>query len=218
MCFSAEVSYGSAALLMVTGAVTTLGNRSSERAMIAAVPFLFGIQQISEGIVWQSMAEGSTSFTRYLGAVSFLTFAYIVWPAWMPWSFYFIEPDEKRRRILKGIGIAGIFIAAMAGWVLYSVDVNAYVTGHSVGYAFPNLHRFWPANIEAFLYLTPTVIPFFVSSLKTIKKAGYLIFVSMVIARIINDEAASSIWCLFAALISFYISVHILWWQKGRIT
>lgn len=218
MCFSASVSYGTGALLMVTGAVTSVGNSSKQQRMIAAVPFIFGLQQIAEGIVWQTMDEVVPSALRQFGAVMFLVFAYLVWTAWMPWCLYFVEPREKRRRILKVIGVIGIGVSAMAGWVLFNAEVQAYMVRHSLAYSFPGLNRFWPANLEAILYVTPTVIPFFVSSLRTIKIAGVFIAGSMLIAKIINQEAASSIWCFFAALISFFIAANVLWLQKGKLS
>lgn len=217
MCFSASVSYGSAALLVATGAATTIGNTSNSVRMIAAVPFLFGLQQIAEGVIWQTMAEAGVPIARHMGALVFLFFAYVIWTAWIPWSLFFIEPVLRRRKILKFLGFFGCGCGAMASWVLFGVEVRAYVTGHSLAYAFYDLHRTWPPNLEASLYLISTVIPFFVSSLRTIKIAGYLIAASMILARIINEEAASSIWCLFAALISFFIAVNVLWLQKGRL-
>jgi len=218
MCFSAEVSYGSAVLLMATGAGTALGNKSKDRRMLVTIPFLFGVQQLAEGLIWQSMGSEAALSLRHSGALLFLIFAYVIWPLWIPWSFYFIEPLEKRKKWLKVNGLIGILVSALAIWFLLTIEVRVYVAGHSLVYAFPNFQRHWPANLEALLYLMATVLPFFLSSLRTIKKAGLLIVASMLIAKGVNEAAASSIWCLFAALISFYIAVNILWLQRGKIS
>jgi len=217
MCFSANVSYGSAALLIATGTVTTLGNRSKQQSMIAAIPFLFGIQQAAEGIVWQTMGQETASSLRQFGSLIFVAIAFVIWPSWLPWSLYQIEKNEKRKRILKIIGVMGVGVSLLAASVLFSVEVKAYPIGHSLGYAFPNMKRSWPANIDFLLYDIPTLLPFFISSLRTVRKAGYLVFGSMVVAQAINKEAAASVWCFFAALISLYISVNILWLQRGKI-
>lgn len=210
MCFSAGVSYGSAALLVATGAATTLRNNSKPHRMVAAIPFLFGIQQAAEGMVWQAMGQETAGSLRQFGVVVFLTFALVVWPTWLPWSFYKIESDEKRKRILKIVGGVGFAVSLLAALVIYSVELKAYVVGHSLGYAFLNLNRSWPPNLEALLYFTATVSPFFISSLRIVKEAGYLVFISMVMAKVINQEAQTSVWCFFAALISLYIAVKIL--------
>lgn len=211
MCFSMSVSYGSAALLIATGAATSLGNQTKPRRMVAAIPLLFGVQQAAEGIVWQTMGQEAAISLNQFGILLFLTFVYVVWPSWLPWSLYNIESNEKRKRILKIIGGMGLGISLLAAIVLYSAEVEAYVVGHSVGYNFRNLHRSWPPNIEFPLYLTPTMVPFFISSLRTVKRAGYLVFGSLLIAQVINQEATTSVWCFFAALISLYIAVNILW-------
>lgn len=211
-----EVSYGAAALLMATGAGTSLGNKNPSYRMVAAIPFLFGVQQVSEGIVWQTLGAQSASTLHQFGVSLFLSFAIVVWPAWIPWSFYHIEPNQRRKRILKYIGFLGLIVSLLAAWVIFKANLKAYVVGHSLGYSFLNMDRLWPPNLEALLYFTPTVIPFFVSSLRMIKKAGYLIFISMLLAKAINEEAQTSVWCFFAALISLYIALNVLWLQKGN--
>lgn len=218
MCFSENVSYGAAALLITTGAVTTFGNTAREQRMIAAIPFLFGIQQVAEGIVWQTLEMGSFDWLRQFAGALFVSVVFVVWPSWLPWSLYQVEKNEKRKTILKAIGVMGLGVSVLAVSVLTGVDIKAYRIGHSLGYAFLNFKRSWPASFDFLLYDIPTMLPFFVSSLKTVKKAGYLVLGSLIVAQIINREATTSVWCFFAALISFYISVNILWRQRGRLT
>lgn len=218
MCFSANVSYGAAALLITTGAVTTFGNRAKEQRMIAVIPFLFGIQQAAEGIVWQTLGmETFDSFHQFASAL-FVSVVFVVWPSWLPWSLYLVEKNEKRKTILKIIGVMGLGVSVLAVSVLTGVDIKAYRIGHSLAYTFLNFKRSWPANLDFLLYDIPTMVPFFVSSLRTVKKAGYLVLGSLIVAQIINREATTSVWCFFAALISFYISVNILWLQRGELT
>lgn len=218
MCFSANVSYGAAALLITTGAVTTLGNSVKEQRMIAAIPFLFGIQQAAEGIVWQTLGVETFNLFRQFASVLFVSVAFVIWPSWLPWSLYQAEKNEQRKTILRIIGVMGLGVSVLASSVLIGVDIKAYRAGHSLGYAFLNFKRSWPANLDFLLYDIPTMVPFFVSSLKTVKKAGYLVLVSLIVAQIINREATTSVWCFFAALISFYISVNILLPQRGKLT
>jgi uncharacterized protein DUF6629 len=217
MCYSAEVSYGSAALLIATGGVTTLGNHQISRRMVAAVPFLFGLQQIAEGVVWQTMGHAAESSRHHFGVLLFLLFANVVWPSWIPWSFYFIEPSEKRRRVLKGLGLLGLGVSVVAAWVFFTADARAYVAGHSLAYSLDNVKRFWPVNIEIVFYIAPTVAPFFISSLRIVRRAGYLILASLCLAQVINQETTASVWCFFAALISLYIAVYVLWLERRKV-
>ena len=56
MCFSAEVSFTAAAILLPAGAAAVLRAYQTDRRYvpIAALPLLFGVQQALEGAVWTS--------------------------------------------------------------------------------------------------------------------------------------------------------------------
>lgn len=221
MCFSANASFTSAALLVTVGTITALGNRSKPHRMIAIVPLLFGLQQAAEGVVWQTMGQEDTVHLHQFAVLVFLGFALVVWPSWIPWSIFKIEKDIRRKKILKIIGLIGFCVSLASAWVLLTTDVKAYITGHSLAYTLSSIittQQNWAPNLEFLLYTTATMLPFFISSLKTVKIAGCLVAISLVLSHIINKEASSSIWCFFAALISLYIAVNVLWLQKGKIT
>lgn len=219
MCFSANTSYGSAAILIAVGTVTTIGNREKSRVMISLVPFLFGVQQLAEGIIWQTMGQNTSWLPRQYAILTFLGFALVVWPSYIPWSIYHVETNLKRRNLLQILGGIGLFVSLLAGWILLRSDLTAYSVGHSLAYRIANMprHPKWPSNLEFFLYVVPILLPFFISTLGEIKKAGYLIFAAMVITQIVNQEASASVWCFFAALISLYIAVDVLKVRKGSL-
>jgi len=210
MCYSANVSFGSAVLLIATGAATSFGNKSKPQRMIAAVPLLFGLQQAAEGIVWQTIGQEAPSALHQFGVLFFLTFANVIWPSRVPWSFYKIEKNEKRKKILKALGVVGGVVSVLSAVVLFNVEVEAYPAGHSLGYAYHNLKRYWPSGIEILLYLIPTLLPFFISSEQLLRRAGYLVFGSLLLAQIINQETTTSVWCFFAALISLYVALNVV--------
>lgn len=217
MCFSAAASFGSGTLLVSIGAVTTMGNHLKSQRMISVVPIFFGVQQLAEGIVWQTMGQNSESFMHQFGILTFLGFALVIWPCWLPWSVFNIEINQKRKKMLKIISFIGLGVSLLAVSVLLSTHPNAYISGHSLAYEFKNLHRTWPANLELVLYVIPTLTPFFISSLHRVNIAGYLVLVGMIITQIVNKEASTSIWCYFAAMISLYIAVNIVYVQEGKI-
>ncbi len=61
MCLSAQVSLGAAAILIPAGAVAGASAWRQDRrhVMIATLPFLFGLQQLVEGLVWIEGQAGS---------------------------------------------------------------------------------------------------------------------------------------------------------------
>lgn len=217
MCFSAEVSFGMGTLLVATGAITSIGNKNKKQRMIAAIPLIFGVQQLAEGLVWQHLGTNS-NISQQFGSTLFITIALVVWPSWLPWSLYQIEENEKRKRILKFLSFFGMGVSVLAIGILHNNPIQTYAAGHSLVYTFPDLRKFWPDNIDFLLYDTPTVLPFFVSSIATVKKAGYLVLGSLIATQVINQEATTSVWCFFAALISFYIAINILFRRETVIS
>lgn len=209
MCFSASVSFGSAALLLSVGTLVSVINHSKSYRMLTVFPLFFGLQQALEGLVWVTMGLNSSQPLHQFGILGFLGFALIIWPSWAPWSIFYIEPNKGRKKILYALGVTGLCVSITALWILSKADVKAYSAGYSLGYSISHFQRYWSSNFEFLAYVVPTLIPFFVSSLKPIKTIGCLIFAGMVIAQVMNQEASISVWCFFAALISFYVSIFI---------
>ena len=57
MCFSAGASFGVSAMLFGTGIVAIKKNESPKMLALACTPFLFGLQQLSEGILWLTLSD-----------------------------------------------------------------------------------------------------------------------------------------------------------------
>jgi len=91
MCFSASASF------IAGGGLTALGSASlpiakKRKKLLAALPLLFGIQQISEGFQWQSLNAGTTSPAA---GYFFLFFASIVFPIYIPLSVFILDKKEE---------------------------------------------------------------------------------------------------------------------------
>ena len=81
MCFSAEVSYTAAAVLLPAGVVASHRAYRTNRDYlpIAVLPFLFGLQQLFEGLVWTGSALSSDSMIqRY--SMAYMFFSWLAWP------------------------------------------------------------------------------------------------------------------------------------------
>ena len=55
MCFSANASFISGSVLTIVGVATVLKAKTPSQAAFGSVPFIFAIQQFSEGFVWLSL-------------------------------------------------------------------------------------------------------------------------------------------------------------------
>ena len=52
MCFSANASFAAGALLLGISAFTIRAARTPAEQPLAAIPLLFGLQQLCEGAIW----------------------------------------------------------------------------------------------------------------------------------------------------------------------
>ena len=52
MCFSATASFSAGAVLLGIGALTVKSSHRRREMPLAAIPLLFAIQQLTEGVIW----------------------------------------------------------------------------------------------------------------------------------------------------------------------
>src|SRR5687768_10161521 len=108
MCFSAGTSFGSVILLSSVGLASLKKTENRSQTFFAAIPLIFAVQQLSEGFLWISLTNGGLKNVETLTTFTFLFFAQIVWPSWVPFAILKLEPNEKRKKLLKvlfGIGL-----------------------------------------------------------------------------------------------------------------
>jgi hypothetical protein len=180
--------------------------------MFAAIPLIFAAQQASEGIVWLTMNGGAL---HRLAVVAFLGVALIVWPMWLPYALRLIERNPARRRALTGLFWFGALVSACAAVLLVRWQPVAAIAGHSIRYDFVTSDD--PA-VELFCllaYVTPTVVPFFVSTGNLTRTIGAMLIVSLVTAVVVERDALTSVWCFFAAILSCAILVSVTREQRS---
>ena len=210
MCFSAGASFGAAAVLSIVGAVTVIKAKTIPQGLFAAIPFIFSIQQVIEGMLWLSFNNvdmpGRSIFTYV-----FLVFAIMVWPIWIPFTMRLLETDERRKKILTIILIFGIIVAAGFAGIIMLYPLEAVATHHHIQYRLdlpPAINNImWLFNI---LYFTTTIISTFISSTKKMKLLGIVFTAAYLFAIYFYNGAVLSVWCYFAALLSIVV-LWIVW-------
>ncbi len=211
MCFSATVSYSTAAVLVSAGAYAIhharrLPNR--HWLLWAAIPLLFGVQQTFEGMVWRQLDAGhAEAAVPY--ALGFHFFSHFLWLWWLGLGSYLVEPARARRRVIGGGTMLGVF----CGTLLYGVMLghpqwmSVAVQRHAIVYTFSNPYR-GPIHLPitpAGLYALIVLVPMLVSSHRPIRLFGVLLAVSALLASGVYGYAYVSVWCFFAAGLSLYL-------------
>lgn len=206
MCFSATASFSAAALLLGIGALTfrsALATGQSRSLPFAAIPILFAMQQLIEGVIWLTLAEEVTRLNAAMThAYSF--FSHVLWPVYVPVAVLLMEPKGWRRRALTAFVAAGAAVGAYLLYVLVAYPVVSKPTGQHIEYDSP--HFFAAATMT--LYLLSTAISPLLSTHRWVLVFGALALLSFGAAYAFYATWFISVWCFFAALLSAVVYLH----------
>lgn len=200
MCFSATASFIAGSALSATGVVTLRKTETKRGIPFASVPLLFGIQQISEGFVWLSLSSGGIVLNSISSHV-FLFFAYVLWPMLIPFAVGLLETDISRKKLLEIFQFAGIAVGLYFLYFLLFHTLVSHVVNKSIMYFLSVPYGFQMTG----LYVLVTCGSLLFSSNKIINIFGILTAVSFAIAYYFYTVTLVSVWCFFAAILSFVI-------------
>ncbi len=208
MCFSPEVSFASAAMLIPTGmfALWTAARKCPRLWPLAIVPCVFGVQQACEGVVWLGLHCGDSRLSSAAARI-YLFFALAFWPIWFSASAAIIEPTATRRRFLT---IWAVLSTAWFWLAYYPVMANPSgampcIHHHSIRYGHADMLGVEPLGRWAIrlLYLATIAVPLLATSLwRTLLVPAALGVISAGAATLAYDHAFTSVWCLFAGVLS----------------
>ncbi len=203
MCFSTTASFASGAVLTAIGIASLKKTNNKSQLLFATIPLVFAIQQFAEGFVWLSQLHSSNLFLQQLSTYSFLVFALFIWPVWVPLSMLLIEKNHNRKVILKYFLGLGIVISMLSLIYLILYKSEAQITSYHIHYELSI--PFTIKIVLGILYLIPTVISNFISSVKGVAMMGIFILLSYFVSRFFYNDYVLSVWCFFSALISIKI-------------
>jgi hypothetical protein len=129
--------------------------------------------------------------------------AQVIWPAMIPVSVLLLEENGTRKRILSALVLAGMYIALSNLYGLTLYPVHADISSRHLVYL-NDLHPgFGKAALG--LYFAVTVIPLLVSGIRRMYILGIIMGASFLVAAVFYMKCLTSVWCFFAAVISFGI-------------
>jgi hypothetical protein len=184
------------------------GQRDRSSLPIAAVPLLFGVQQLCEGLVWFGIGQGNSNLTR-IAATGFLFFALAFWLFWIPFSAMFLE-QRKQFKYVLGLGA---LLGLTGGAVLFLPVVlnpdalRVSEVHHSIfyDYAAPPALFIAPQFMWHLFYVAIIALPLIFLKNKRLIWYSTALVVSAVLSHVYFWYAFASIWCFFAAIISLYL-------------
>jgi hypothetical protein len=212
MCFSAEASFGASTILSAVGVVAVGKAKTPSQRLFAVIPFLFGIQQFAEGMLWLSLMDPDLDARRQFFTYTFLVFAMMVWPVWIPFTAWMLEKNPKRKKTIGMLLITGAIVFAGIGYVLWTYRVQVIPAHHHLHYEFnfPTKSR-TGIVIFSLLYFMATIAAPFISSIRRMKWLGLSFAASYLFAVIFFPGFVVSVWCFLAAL----LSIVVVWILSG---
>lgn len=205
MCFSASASLTAGAGLLIIGAITL--RQSGRRAEIpfAAIPVLFGIQQLIEGALWLTFSD-SAPLLRIILTHAYSFFSHVLWPVYVPIAVLLLESVPWRRKVLTGIALAGAAVGLYLLYFLVTLPIVAQVEGRHIDYVSPHFY----IVAVMILYVLGTCISSLFSSHVWVRLFGMVSFLSFGAAGLFYKVWFISVWCFFAAVLSSIVLLYFL--------
>ena len=209
MCFSATASFSAGVLLLGIGTLTLKSARSPREMPFAAIPMLFAIQQLTEGVIWLTFSRDAPLLNTVMTHV-YSFFSHVLWPVYVPVAVWLMEPPGWRRRALVAFVAAGSAVGLYLLYTLVAFSVVSRPVGQHIEYVSP--HFF--AAVTMTLYLLSTALSPVLSTHRVVRIFGVLALSSFAAAYYFYATWFISVWCFFAALLSTV--VYLQFALRGR--
>lgn len=203
MCFSATASFSAGAFLLGVGTLTLKSARRRRELPFAAIPLLFAVQQLIEGVIWLTFSVDAP-LLNWVMTHAYSFFSHVLWPVYVPVAVVLMEPAGWHRRALLAFVGTGAAVGVYLLYILVAFPVVSRPTGQHIEYVSP--HFF--AAVTMTLYLLSTALSPVLSTHRMVKLFGVLALLSFGAAYAFFATWFISVWCFFAALLSAVVYLH----------
>lgn len=203
MCFSAGASFTAGVLLTFVGVETLKKVHKPSQVVFASISIFFALQQFTEGVLWTAMAHTGYTGAQTIATYIFIIMAQVIWPMLIPLSVLLMEENKTRKRILFALLAAGSAVALYYLYRLVFYNIHAEISGRHITYLSAFHDPFGRAAI--IFYLAAAIVLLFVSSIKRTYALGIIMGLSFIVSAVFYTQCLTSVWCFFAAVISFVI-------------
>jgi len=208
MCFSATASFIVGGGLIATGIATLKHATSRAELPFAAIPLLFGVQQVIEGTLWLSLQYDAAQL-KMVSTYMYSSFSHVLWPVYVPVAVAVMERNVWRRKALWIFSIVGV-VAGGHLLVLIATQSLTVAAGEHIIYVTAR-HYEWPMML---IYITATCLAPLFSSYALVRVFGGCALLLFGISYWFYTVAFFSVWCFFAAILSAII--YLFFRSKGR--
>lgn len=203
MCFSLTADLVVGMGLLPVGALSLREIKHRRELLFALLPTIFAVHQLIEAVIWaqRDVSDG----VGQVAVFAYLFIALPLLPTYFPLSVLLLEPKGARLRVAPFV-MLGIVVSAYLAVVLFTDPIGATPHPHCVVYHTGVQHEL----VWAVLYVVAVIGPALMSGYPSIVAFGLLNLVGLVLVATLYFEAFASLWCIYAAVMSFLVLVHMV--------
>jgi hypothetical protein len=204
MCFSPEADFTAAAVVGVVGIETLRRVRTRGELIVGSLPLLFAMHQFTEAFVWLGLRGEVSSGLGNTATDAYVIYAYAVLPTIVPAGLYLIEPSRRHRRWMLPFVALGVAVGGYLLWQVTQYPVSAQEYASCIAYNTDTPFE-TPAVVA---YVIATCAPALLSSRRYLRLLGVANLAGVALALSIREVDFTSVWCVYAALVSILILEH----------
>ena len=210
MCFSASASFIAGTSLCAVGVATLKRTEARTERPFAMIPMLFGIQQMTEGVIWLTFSHDAPLLKQTMTYL-YSGFSHVLWPIYMPFAVGVLEAVRWRKKAILAFEGVGVAVGLYLLYFIVTRPVAAEISGSHIIYVSPH---FYLMPVMVF-YLAATCVSCFFSSHTFVRLFGALALLAFIVAYLVHVMALVSMWCFFAAILSLLIYLHLRFRNLG---
>lgn len=220
MCFSVQADLVAGGLLLPVGVLSLREVRCAREIPFAALPLLFAAHQLVEALVWAD-ADGPdgpdgldgldgpdgmvSAAVGRVAALVYVLFALPVLPTLVPLAVLLLEPRGARARVAPFVGL-GLVVSGYLGHAVLDGPLTVRIHDHAIAYGVGvGNDVVWTG-----LYVVAVIGPSVLSGYPSIVAFGALNLVGLVVVAVLLTGVFASVWCVYAALVSVLVLVHMV--------
>ena len=204
MCWSAEADLAAGLVIGAVAIDAVHHVREPRQLPLASIPVVLAAHQLTEVFVWWGL-DGKVSPSVWRAAVYAYLFVAFALPLLVPRAVAAIEPDERRRRLMNGLGIVGAVVAVVLLAGAMSGPVSAVDEGNHIAYH----AELWRGGALTAVYVVATLGCALLSSHRFVVVFGVVNLVAVGVLAWLTMTGFVSLWCSWAAVTSLGIALHL---------
>ncbi len=205
MCFSPTASFAAAAFLGTAGVASVRQAKVRRDIPFASIPFLFGAQQLTEGVVWLTFAFPAV---QSVATFAYLLFSHLLWPIFIPLAVWRMETVQWRRIIFVPFILTGVVVGFYFLYYLLTDSVVPAIVNNCIAYQGKYFHQTFVLSP----YSVATCASCLVSSRRFVNMFGVFTFLAAIVSYRFFQANFVSVWCFFSAV----LSVLIYWYFRSQ--